>query len=111
MASSDELEAISKDIAENGGKGIRVCDRWLEPEGGKGFKNFLNDMGPRPSGKTLDRLNPQDHYQPLNCQWGTPKDQAWHQTRHMWKDEPPPPVPSIRNTNEQIDNLFGSEPY
>jgi len=94
----------------HGAKGIRVCDRWQEPNG-QGFKNFLDDLGPRPSGKTLDRLNPQDHYKPSNCHWGTPKEQAWHQTRYMWKDKTPPPIPSIRNTNEQIDNMFGNEPY
>jgi hypothetical protein len=92
-----------------GGKGIRVCDRWLEP--GVGFKNFLADMGPRPAGRSLDRKNPQDHYTPLNCQWGTKSEQAYHQTRHMWKDETPPPIPSIRDTNEQVDTMFGEEPY
>ncbi len=98
-------------VCENhGAKGIRVCDRWREPNG-RGFKNFLDDMGPRPAGKTLDRLNPQDHYKPSNCHWGTPKDQSIHQTRYMWKEETPPPIPSIRDTNEQIDAIFGSEPY
>ncbi len=92
-----------------GGKGIRVCDRWLEP--GVGFSNFLADLGPRPAGKTLDRKNPQDHYSPLNCQWGTKSEQVYHQARYMWKDEPPPPIPSIRDTNEQIDTIFGSDPY
>jgi hypothetical protein len=93
-----------------GGKGIRACDRWREPNG-KGFQNFLDDLGPRPSGTTLDRVNPQDHYTPLNCKWGTPKEQAWHQTRIMWKDGTPPPIPSIRDTNEQVDDIFGHEPY
>jgi hypothetical protein len=97
-------------LCENwGGKGIRVCDRWREA--GVGFKNFLADMGPRPLGKSLDRKNPQDHYTPLNCQWGTKSEQVYHQTRYMWKDETPPPIPSIRDTNEQIDDMFGSEPY
>lgn len=96
--------------ANHGGKGIRVCDRWMEPQG-QGFKNFLADMGPRGAGKTLDRVNPQDHYTPMNCVWGTKLEQTWHQTRHMWKDETPPPIPSIRDTNEQIDNMFESEPY
>ena len=94
----------------HGGKGIRVCDRWLEPNG-RGFQNFLDDMGPRPSHTTLDRTNPQDHYTPLNCRWGTPKEQAFHKTHIMWKDETPPPIPSISDTNEEIDNMFGSEPY
>jgi hypothetical protein len=41
-----------------GGRGIRVCDRWLEAKG-KGFQNFLDDLGPRPSLTSLDRVNPQ----------------------------------------------------
>jgi hypothetical protein len=98
-------------VHENhGGKGIRVCDRWLEPKG-QGLKNFLADMGPRPSCTSLDRVNPQDHYTPLNCSWGTPKEQAIHKTHIMWKDETPPPIPSIRDANEQIDTMFGGEPY
>jgi hypothetical protein len=72
----------------HGGKGIRVCDRWLEPNG-QGFKNFLADMGPRPSCTSLDRVNPQEHYTPRNCKWGTPKEQAIHKTHIMWKDETP----------------------
>ena len=93
-----------------GGKGIRVCDRWLEPNG-RGFQNLLDDLGPRPSGTTLDRVNPREHYTPLNCKWGTPKEQAFHKTHIMWKDETPPPIPSIRDANEQIDTMFGEEPY
>jgi len=93
----------------HGGKGIRVCDRWLEPKG-KGFENFLADMGPRPPHTSLDRVNPQDHYTPLNCKWGTPQEQRWHQVHFIWKDETPPPIPSIRDTNEQIDTMFGDEP-
>ena len=94
----------------HGGKGIRVCDRWLEPNG-QGFRNFLADMGPRPSCTSLDRVNPQDHYTPLNCRWGTPKEQGFHKTHIMWKDQAAPPIPSIRDANEQIDNIFGHEPY
>jgi hypothetical protein len=87
----------------HGGRGIRVCDRWLEPNG-KGFQNFLDDLGPRPSHTTLDRVNPQDHYTPLNCKWGTPEEQAWHQTRIMWKDETPPPVPLVGVMNEMVND-------
>ena len=51
-----------------GGRGITVCDRWLEH--GRGFKNFLEDMGARPSkGFDLDRIDSDKGYSKENCQW------------------------------------------
>jgi hypothetical protein len=55
-----------------GARGIRVCDRWLTS-----FKNFYNDMGKRPSeNHTIDRINCDGNYEPDNCKWSTPKEQA-----------------------------------
>ena len=58
-----------------GAKGITVCDRWLDKD--TGFQNFLEDMGERPPGTTLDRYpNRNGNYEPCNCRWGTPKQQS-----------------------------------
>src|SRR5690348_13492356 len=63
-----------------GGRGIRVCERWL---GTEGFKNFLADMGERPDGKTLDRYPDKNgNYEPGNCRWATARNQARNTRRN-----------------------------
>lgn len=56
-----------------GGRGITVCDRWL---GAEGFKNFLADMGRRPDGMSLDRINNDGNYETGNCRWATAVQQS-----------------------------------
>jgi hypothetical protein len=55
-----------------GGRGIKVCNRW---KGKKGFINFLEDLGKKPSSKhQLDRIDNDGNYEPKNCRWVTPKE-------------------------------------
>ncbi len=67
-------DAENDSYKDYGGRGIKVCERWLDEA--EGFENFIKDMGPRPSmDYSVDRKNVNGDYEPLNCRWATQAEQ------------------------------------
>lgn len=68
----------SQRYKDYGGRGIKVCDRWINS-----FQNFLDDMGERPKGKSIDRIDVNGNYEPSNCRWASPIEQSHNKRKKI----------------------------
>lgn len=85
-----------KDYKHYGGRGIQVSESWFT------FQNFFRDMGPRPPGRSIDRIDPNGPYCKENCRWATMKEQRINQ-RHLLRY----PFEGKMLTMGQISDLTG----
>jgi hypothetical protein len=67
-----------KKYPQYGGRGISMCEEWLNDA-----SKFIEDMGPCPSGMTIDRIDPNGNYEKLNCRWATTYQQARTRTDNV----------------------------
>lgn len=90
-----------------GGRGISVCKEWAES-----FERFIADMGERPEGHTLDRIDNDGPYSPSNCRWATAKEQANNRrkpkgrpvTTCVWKGE----EMTVRELADRVGAVYGT---
>lgn len=72
------FDVNNQDYKNYGGRGITVCDRWVNS-----FANFYADLGAKPDGYSLDRIDVNGNYEPSNCKWSSLEEQANNKTNSV----------------------------